>query len=258
MPPLHFKPRRGDTPVARIEETNDVPAKSDGSGARCPLRLRSGPGRGATDPRNGRAARRAHAVVPRREVRDVHPLGPVLRGPEGDRLGPRGEPAVGHQQARAAHGRSGLRQLLQGIQSDQLRRRRLGPLREGVGHEVHGADHQAPRWLLAVRLEAHRLRHHGVAVRPRHREAVRGRLPEARPQGGSLLFDARLEPPGLPRRRQRDVRRVVPRPGRGTAVELRQGRCDVVRPRRRPRLGQVEVRRALRDDVPAPAGPAGQ
>ena len=90
-------------------------------------------------------------------------------------------------------------------------------------------------------------------LRQGHHPRLRRRLPQAGHEAGALLLDARLASPRLPRRRQREIRRVLPRAGQGTAGQLRDGGRDVVRSRRRAGLGQVEVRRALRDDVSASA-----
>ena len=95
--------------------------------------------------RRGRP-RSPHEVVARGPLRHVHPLGP-LQHP--------GPPRVGH--GRGRHPRRGVRATGQTLQAQAQRRARLGAPGQTGRPEVHGDDHQAPRRLLPVRYQAHRL-----------------------------------------------------------------------------------------------------
>ncbi len=91
---------------------------------------------------------------------------------------------------------------------------------------------------------------YNIMASPYGKDIVRAYADACHKQGmklGLYYSTPRLAPPRLPRRRQQEIRRFLPRPGQGTALQLRDGGRDVVRSCRRTGLGQVEVRRALLD-----------
>ena len=130
-------------------------------------------------PRDRRPARRPHAVVARGPLRHVHPLGPLRR--PGRR--------VEGQDRTTASGSANSAQIpvaeydkfAAPVQPGQVRRRRSGSrMAKDAGHEVHRHHQQAPRRLLPVRLEAHRLRRHGHALQARHPEGAGRGVPQGR------------------------------------------------------------------------------
>src|ERR1022692_3179431 len=100
--------------------------------------------------------------------------------------------------------------------------------------EVYGDDHQAPRRVLPVRLQAHRLLRAQARPRPRPGEGIRGRRARGGLARGLLLFTHGLAPSrwhalqGRPGRAPA-LRRLHPRADSRNPHELRQDRCPLVR-----------------------------
>ena len=184
----------------------------------------------------------APRVVPRGEVRPLHPLGP-LRHSRGRVEGPAHSRhrRVDHE-SRADSG-EGIRAARQAVQSRQVQRRRMGAARQRRGHEIHRHHRQASRRLRAVRLEGQQVRHRRCdAVQARCAEGAGGGLREARHAPGLLLFagaglaraQRRRQHLGLSRRRNQEGLRSVPArqggaAGARAADRLRPGRAHLVR-----------------------------
>ena len=119
----------------------------------CPRPGRDRPRAGAPRRCPARSRPRGTAlVVPRGEVRPLHPLGP-LRDP-GRRVEGKGRPRdrrVDHE-PREDPG-PGVRGPRRAVEPREVRRRGLGAPRPGRGHEVHRHHLEAPRRLRALRLE---------------------------------------------------------------------------------------------------------
>ena len=171
-------------------------------------------------------------MVPRCEVRHVHPLG---------RLQSAGPGRMGDAAARTS-GRD-VRVARHHVQSGEVRGARVGVARKGGRSEVHH-DHVAPpRRLLDVRDPRDAVQHRGLdAVQARPAEAAGGRVPATRPQAVLLLFTARLASsrllaarPDGPAHRPPRSRRLGPlsrfhgQPAHGAAHGLRSHRRHLVR-----------------------------
>ena len=180
-------------------------------------------------------------MVPRRQVRAVHPLGPLRdTGGRMERQALAGPGRMGDAPLGGAG--QGVREARVPLQPGEVQRRRMGEAREGRGHEVHRHHVEAPRRLRDVQVEREPLQHRRRdAVQARHPEGARRRLRARRHPARFLLLavaglaraQRRRERLGLRPRRQEGLRPVPARQGRaageGAADQLRQGGADLVR-----------------------------
>ena len=186
-------------------------------------------------------------MVARSPLRHVHPLGPLQRAR-----------AATNGPWRTKAFRSRSTSSSPSASSPSPTPRATGPAGQTGRPEVHGDDHQAPRGLLPLRLQAHRLLRAQARPRPRPGEGIRGGRARRRPARGLLLFADGLAPSrwrALRHRRSRapPLRRLHPRPDPRAADQLRQDRRPLVRRRLAARRRGLGIGEDERDGVPAPA-----
>ena len=190
----------------------------------------------------------AARLVSEGPVRNVHSLGALLPARTA-RMGhePRAHPGRGVRTPRAdVEARSGLPEG-------------VGEARQRLRHALHGDDHQAPRGLLPVRLEAHRLQRRQMRPRPGPRRGIRRGRARRRVEGRLLLLDDGLASPRRRplqegRGRAAQVRGLHPRAGPRTVHQLRQGGHHVVRRFLAAGRGRLGVGEDERDGARAAAG----
>ena len=136
----------------------------------------------------GSCAGEAAGLVPRGQVRALHPLGPLCdscRGVEREALAR--SRRMDHEPL--ADTGEGVRAARHEVQSCQVRPGCLGPARAGRGDEVHRHHLQASRWVRDVRLEGQRVQHRRRdAVQARRAQGARRRVRETEHASGLLLL----------------------------------------------------------------------
>ncbi len=149
--------------VNRTTSAREAPEVQEDALVSAPARRRRGPlFCPAPAFRDACPAGGTHALVARRQVRNVHPLGRLRRARHGERR----RRVVSARLARAG-GR--LREVRSPVQPGQVRCRQVGAHGEGRRHEVHRHYQQAPRWIRHVRQQVDQLGHrgrHAVQARP--------------------------------------------------------------------------------------------
>jgi len=165
---------------------------------RCPCRAARRGRRGRrADPREPGPARRPHGLVARGPLRHVHPLG-ALRHPRRPVEGSEGPECRGVDPVQRQDPPGRLRAAPEAVPSREVRRPAVGGHRQARRHEVRRHHLQAPRGVLPVRLEAHRLRRDGHAAEAGHPEGAFRGMPGGGIEDVLVPLDPRLAPPRLP------------------------------------------------------------